>query len=303
MKEKLLNKIQGIVMYYASQLSVIVFTLVLIFLLALYFINMFFKAESPMIYFDENSFEILILSGLILFCSYFSVMIIYLHKLKFGKTKLAGLIIQLMPLMPGALKLHFYNITGNKQKALEMASGFKNLEKQETARLYIIDAFINAEKYKAALKLATATVENYEYDAIIMRKALIYSKMEKHKAEAKELAYEAMERNKDLLVRNPDSKFLEMITRLSEVLLELEEYEEAYITLKPFINIIYKHTFYSTCRYSRYDLAHYFYILALIEQKGNNNPVAARRFLDMTVKMFKDSSYGKKAALLLSDIK
>lgn len=295
MKEKFLTRIQLITMYFTSQLSVIVFTMVLIVLLAIYLINMFFKAEDSLLYFEQNSLEILGLSGFILFCLYFSMIIIYLHFLKFGIISLPRFLVENTPLLPRSLRLEYYNITGNTTKALNLVSSFKDLSKQPQTKLYVIEAFINAQKYKTALKLIDTGPESLEHDSMLIRKALIYSKTEKYKQEAKDIALNACESNKEMFVHSPDSKYLEIITKLAEVLYLTGEHIEAYNTLKPFINSFYKNTFYYTCRYCRYDLSYYFYILALIEKNANNNLVACYRFCDMAIKMFKESTPALKA--------
>lgn len=305
MKTGFITRFQIIVIYLISQITFPVITVALLLLMAIYIVNMLFKQPDPLVYFWDISIEFIVVAVLVLFCFYVSFINCILNALKFGKTKIAGYIIDNTSLVPLETKLFYNNIIGNKDKALEIAHILckekkkSRFDKKYTTKLFIIDAFLNSKQYKKAQIVIFSDITPIESDIVTAKKALLSLYKDNNKDEAIKLALEAIDINQNMAVRNSDPKFFELNLILAEIYYTSDKLNEAYETLLPWVQLISKYPLYSCCKYNKFNMAQCYLLFALVLSKQNANREEIDKYLNKCVCTFENSLYAKEAKKLI----
>lgn len=301
-----ITRFQIILVYVLSQITFPVMALIMLGLLAIYIANILFKQPEPLVYFWDISIELIVVAVLALFCIYVSFINAILNAIKFGKTKIAGNIIDNTNLVPLETKLFYNNIIGNKDKALEIANILckdqkkSRFDKKYTTKLFIIDAFLNSKKYKKAQAVIFSDITPIESDIVTAKNALLTLYRDKDEQKAIKLALEAININENMAVRNSDPKLFELKLILVEIYYATEKYKEAYETLIPWIETISKYPLYSCCKYNKFNMAQCYLLVAKILSKQKADRDEIEIYLNKSIKTFKNSSYAKEARLILA---
>lgn len=300
MESKFITRLSTVLIFFFAQSAIPILAIYLLIILLIYIINLLFKQVNPQLYFSENYLYILVTLILFVFLAYVSFIIIVLNAIKFGKTGLINILLKYPNLITLETQLYFYNIQGDYTKALEIGSKLSNLDKKSTTKIMLIDSLIQAKKFKKAEELLNSEITSRELDLALSRRALILLKRDKDFDAAINTILEAIDTNKNYLIRNAEPKLLELNLILAEIYLEAGLVNEVRNTLLPWENDILKHPFYSCCKYSSVIVAWFHLIISKSMLKQDVDRSLILDNLNKSIATFKNSVYAREAANILT---
>jgi tetratricopeptide (TPR) repeat protein len=297
-----LTRMQVITLYIISQLVIPVLAAIFFLILSIYILNILFIQPDKMVYFDEIYLYAFISFFLFIFCFYITLLIIVLNLLKFGKSKLAGILVNTPYLISPETRLYYFYVTGQKTKALELSKKLKNLEKRTLAKLLCADVLMLNNRLREAEKLFFMDKNDREIDIVKAKEALLYLKKKPDSGKAEQLIQEALDLNRNAVVRNSDPKYLEISLINAEIYISANKEDKALDILNYWHDTATRHIFYFKARYSALLLSQYYLLYGLCQLKVYRDYEKAEYYLNNAIKTFKGSIYAASARKILENI-
>lgn len=302
MKTNIFTRFITVLTFLIAQLSMPCLSLLLFLMLLIYLLNLFVIQPDKLKYLNETYLYIIITLILTIIFSYISLIGVLLNFLKFGRADLVSKIIAIPRLLTTETKLYYYNLTGQSSKAIDIAKGMVLTDKMILTKLLVSDAFYIAKKYKTALKLVSEESNAKEIDLAMAKRALIIAKKDNDFDKAIELACDAININKNNVVRNSEVKYFEISLILSEIYYLAGELEKTIETLEPWYESITKYPIFFKSKYNAYFMSQYFLLYAQTLLKKNIDIEKVKYLLDKTIITFPASLPAKEAYKIKIDL-